>query len=226
MYFVFSLLVIWPSTRYLGSYTAILEPRILPYNNSLDFIWCAYWCWCEVHWEQVISQFKLPLFAMLSPMQHGHRLPSAYQCRCLLLPMPAQPAENSLKTLVIAPANIVHLWKQLERQWFSLENDTNFALRGMPGWSYEPVWQISNESSPSSLHGTVAMGGNVRWLDSATDLQLDLARISWGKQGQPCPTVHFSLQWQRNQPMYDMSLSSPVMSEDLHDDYCGHHQTQ
>ena len=35
--------------------------------------------------------------------------------------------------------NSARLWQRLKRKGFSLENDTNFALRGMPGASYESI---------------------------------------------------------------------------------------
>ena len=45
--------------------------------------------------------FETPLFAVLLPMRHGHRLTSAYRSRWLSLP--TRPAENSLKMLVCEP---------------------------------------------------------------------------------------------------------------------------
>ena len=93
----------------------------------------------EVCWESVTSQLNFPLFAVLSPTQHGHWLSSAHQSRCLSLP--TKPGENSLKMLVNAPG-AVRLWQWLEGHGFTLEYGTKFGVRGIPGGSYESIKNV------------------------------------------------------------------------------------
>ena len=76
-------------------------------------------------------------FAAPSPVQHGPRLPSAYQSRFLSLAV--QPAENSLKALVNAPILFTCDVQRLEKQGFSSGNDTTFDLRGMPDGPHESI---------------------------------------------------------------------------------------
>ena len=88
-----------PSRGYLGSYIAILEPRILPQ----EFLWCHTRCILKVDvsctWSRWHCTIEDPLFAVLLPINAAPALlPSAYQTRCLSLP--AQPAEKRTQTQV------------------------------------------------------------------------------------------------------------------------------
>ena len=54
---------------------------------------CVNWCLLETDDVTI----ETPLFAVVSPMQHGHRLPSTCKSRCFPLPL---SAGNLLKTLL------------------------------------------------------------------------------------------------------------------------------
>ena len=83
-------------------------------------------------WEWVTSQLKPLCLPCCRPCSMGTGCclnVKAYTFLCLLnLQKLTQTASKC--------TNVVYLRPQLEGQWFSLENDTKFGLRGMPGGSY------------------------------------------------------------------------------------------
>ena len=110
-------------TGYLGSYTAILEPTILPYNSSLDFKQGTHWTLMWGALGMVMSQLK-PLSLLCCCQSstgtscHLHIKAGTFLCL------------HNLQKTHSKCTNIVQLWQW---QGFSLENDTKFGLIRMLG---------------------------------------------------------------------------------------------